>query len=203
MRLDDIVGFIKWNPFYAFDRARLYFFCLAADLIAADNLAGDFAELGVDKGNSASVLARAARRLGKKIYLLDTFEGFSDKDLIGSEARHKGDYTDTSLEVVKEIVGEEHVQYVKGYFPESAVLMPEDLTFCLVHLDCDLYKPFASALTHFWPRLVPGGFLIMHDYTTLHWEGVERAVDEFFKDKAESIIPIPDMAGTVAVRKSK
>ena len=43
----------------------------------------------------------------------------------------------------------------------------------------------------------------MHDYMTLHWEGVERAVDEFFADKPESIIPIPDMGGTVVARKPK
>ena len=43
----------------------------------------------------------------------------------------------------------------------------------------------------------------MHDYTSLYWEGVEKAVEEFFADKVESVIPIPDMSGTVAVRKAK
>jgi O-methyltransferase len=203
MRPDDIVGYVTHNPHYAFDRARFYFFCLALDLVAADRLAGDLAELGVDKGNSASVLARGAQRLGKKIYLLDTFEGFSEQDLIGSETQHRGRFSDTSLELVQGVVAGGHVRFVKGHFPESAVQIPEDQSFCLVHLDCDLYKPFAAALDYFWPRLVPGGFLVIHDYTTLYWEGTERAVDEFFAHKQESIIPIPDMAGTVVVRKHK
>jgi O-methyltransferase len=203
MRPEDVEGFVWRNPPCAYDRARLHFFFLAIDLIDADGLQGDFAELGVDKGNSASVLARGAGRLGKLIYLLDTFEGFAEQDLVGDEARHRGHFTDTSLDLVQQNVNGAHVRFVKGYFPDTAAAIPDDATFCLVHLDCDLYKPFASALAYFWPRLVPGGFLIMHDYTTLYWEGVEKAVEEFFAGKAESIIPIPDMSGTVAVRKSK
>lgn len=200
---EDIIGFIGGDPEYVFDRARFFFFCLAVDLIDAEKVAGDFVELGVHRGNSASVLARAAARLGKSIYLLDTFEGFAEQDLVGSEARHRGAFADAPLELVKEAIAGDHVKFVKGHFPELAAQMPDDLTFCLAHLDCDLYAPFARALDYFWPRLAPGGFLIMHDYTTMHWPGVERACDEFFAGKAESMTPIPDMAGTVVVRKNK
>jgi O-methyltransferase len=200
---EDITGFVEQNPIYAFDCARFFFFCLVLDLIGEDNLSGDLAELGVDKGNSASVLARGADRLGKTMYLLDTFEGFADEDLVGSEVRHRGGYTDTSLDRVKEIVQGDHVKFIKGHFPASAAQMPEAVSFCLVHLDCDLYKPLAAGLEYFWPRLVPGGFMIIHDYTTLHWKGVEKSCNEFFASKAESIIPIPDTSGTVVVRKNK
>jgi O-methyltransferase len=200
---EDIIGFIEHNPINAFDCARFFFFCLVIDLIAADSLQGDLAELGVDKGNSASVLARGAHRLGKTIYLLDTFEGFAEQDFVGSEARHRGGYADTSLPRVKQTVDGDHVRFIKGYFPATVAQLPNEVSFCLVHLDCDLYKPFAAGLEYFWPRLVPGGFLIMHDYTTMHWEGVEKACNEFFAGKPESIIPIPDTSGTVVVRKTK
>jgi O-methyltransferase len=200
---DDIIGFVAQNPINAFDCARFFLFCLVIDLIATDRLQGDLAELGVDTGNSASVLARGAQRLGKSIYLLDTFQGFAEQDFVGNEARHRGGYTDTSLHRVTQIVDGDHVRFIQGYFPASTARMPQDVSFCLVHLDCDLYKPFAAGLEYFWPRLVPGGFLLMHDYTTMHWEGVERACNEFFASKAESIIPIPDTSGTVVVRKNK
>ncbi|HVY14941.1 MAG TPA: class I SAM-dependent methyltransferase [Rhodopila sp.] len=203
MRHEDVAGFVRMNAYLAFDRTRFYFLSLVADLVAKDKLSGAFAELGVDKGNSASVLAQAARRLNKAIFLLDTYEGFSDRDLSAEQLKYQGAFSDTSLGLVKQNVSGEHVHYVVGYFPESAEQLPKDQRYCLVHLDCDLYKPFNSALNYFWPRLVPGGFLIMHDYTSLHWEGVQHAVDEFFADKPESIIAVPDMAGTVAVRKSK
>jgi len=61
----------------------------------------------------------------------------------------------------------------------------------------------ASALDYFYPRLVPGGFLVAHDYSSLHWNGAEKAVDEFFLDKPECPLPMPDNAGSVAIRKAR
>ena len=79
--------------------------------------------------------------------------------------------------------------------------LPDDARYALVHIDCDLYAPVKSALSYFYPRLVPGGFLVVHDYSSLHWNGAERAVDEFFADLSESVVPITDSAGSVVVRK--
>jgi hypothetical protein len=79
--------------------------------------------------------------------------------------------------------------------------LPPDGRYCLVHLDCDLYAPMTSALAYFYPRLVPGGFLMAHDYSSLHWSGAETAIDEFFLDKPECPLPLPDSAGSVAIRK--
>ena len=72
-----------------------------------------------------------------------------------------------------------------------------------MHIDCDLYAPMSSALEYFYPRLAPGGFLVVHDYSSLHWNGAEKAVDEFFADKPECVIPLPDGAGSVAIRKAR
>lgn len=203
MRPDDMRGFIHGNSGCFYDRTRFLFLTMAADMISSDRISGDIAELGVDKGNTASVLGLAAMRLGKTLYLLDTFEGFSAQDLVDMDSIHGVAFQDASLDMVRDAVNGPHVRYIKGYFPDSAQQMADNLTFCLVHLDCDLYKPFTSGLDYFWPRLVPGGFLIMHDYNSLHWDGVEKAVNTFFLNKPESIIPIPDMGGTVAVRKLK
>ena len=41
----------------------------------------------------------------------------------------------------------------------------------------------------------------MHDYMSLSWEGSAPAIDEFFADKPEFVIPVADFAGTVVVRK--
>lgn len=112
-------------------------------------------------------------------------------------------FKDTSLEAVRALVGEENVRYVKGYFPEFAAQMPDDLRFALVHIDCDLYLPISHALQYFYPRLLPGGYLIVHDYASLAWAGAEQAVDEFFSDKPEAIIPLTDGGGSMAIRKAR
>jgi O-methyltransferase len=81
--------------------------------------------------------------------------------------------------------------------------MPENKTYSLVHIDCDLYAPILAALSYFYPRTSPKGFLIVHDYSSLHWPGAEQAVDEFFADKPENIVLMPDISGSIIVRKQK
>jgi len=48
-------------------------------------------------------------------------------------------------------------------------------------LDTDWYASTKMELEVLWPKLVPGGVLIIDDYG--HWSGCRKAVDEFFKDR--------------------
>jgi O-methyltransferase len=185
------------------DQARFFAFCLIADQIAKDGIRGDFAELGVFKGNSAEFLASVARRLGRMTYLLDTFEGFDGKDLSEGELQLSGAFADTSLEAVRAKVGDERTLFIKGRFPDTSSHIPRDAVFALVHIDCDLGEPMMAGLRYFYPRMQPGGFIVMHDYNSLYWDGAEKSIDDFFSDKPESIIPLPDLCGSVVIRKTK
>jgi hypothetical protein len=185
------------------DMSRFYFFCLALDVIAKEGLDGDIAELGVYKGGTAALLAKFARKLGRTAYLFDTFEGFDNADLTGLDAGTPVGFIDTSLEYVRAAVGDDSVNFIKGRFPETTSEVPENTKFCLVHLDCDLYAPMRDALEFFYQRLVPGGFLIVHDYSSLCWDGPERALDRFLIGKRECVIPLPDSAGSAIIRKSR
>jgi hypothetical protein len=198
----DVSGFVQGNRANnAGDLARFYLFNLIFEQMKKEGLTGDLAELGVYKGNTAVLLANVARALDKTLYLFDTFQGFSGADLQGIDADKALEFQDTSIDAVKSLVGNERTRYIAGYFPASATAMPDDVCFCLVHLDCDLYAPMKSGLEYFYPRLVPGGFLILHDYSSLYWDGAEKAIDEFLADKPERVIPVPDKSGTVVVRK--
>jgi hypothetical protein len=199
--VDDMLRFSPEG--HSGDSARFWFFCLVLDQLMKEGMQGDIAEVGVYQGRTAALLATIAQRLGRTAYLFDTFEGFSDADIKGMDAARLNTFTDTSLEAVRAYVGEEATRYVKGYFPESASQIPHDLSFCLVHIDCDLYSPIRSSLEYFYPRMVPGGFIVVHDYSGLGWPGAERAIDEFFSDKPESTIPLPDVGGSMVIRKAK
>lgn len=154
------------------DLIRFYFLNLVIDQLICEGLTGDIAELGVYKGNSAFLLSKFARVINKKLYLFDTFQGFDEKDISGiDDYVNPNEFQDTSLEYVKELVSTENVEYIKGYFPDSLAQVNSNINFCLVHIDCDLEKPMISALDFFYPRMIEGGFLIMHDYSSLYWEG--------------------------------
>lgn len=183
------------------DMVRFYALAMVFDLVQKDKIPGDVAELGVYKGDTAALFANFARKMSKTLYLLDTFEGFDVRDLEAKEQHLNGAFADTALEYVRSRVGEENTFYIKGFFPETAAQLDDDRRYSIVHIDTDLYAPIKAGLEYFYPRLNAGGFLIMHDYMSLCWDGAIRAIDEFFADKPEFIIPIPDVAGTVMIRK--
>jgi hypothetical protein len=92
--------------------------------------------------------------------------------------------------------------YVQGFFPESMtkIRMPDRIS--VVHIDCDLYQPMKAGLELFYPRLSPGGLMLLHDYTSGHWPGIHQAIDEFFAKTVEKPVLAPDKSGTAIVRKA-
>lgn len=186
------------------DNARLYFLHMIIDTLKDKKLEGAVAEIGVHKGNSAGIIHRLLPE--KRIYLFDTFEGFKESDLekemaITGLMWKKGKFgNDTSLEIVKEKLGDlNNVIFCPGLFPETAIHVPENEKFCLLHFDADLYAPAKAACEFFYPRLVNFGVMIFHDYNN-KYAGVRGAVDDYFKDTF--IIPIPDRFGTGILIKS-
>ena len=185
------------------DISRYFFLNLCIEQLIEEKITGNVVELaGVYRGNSAFLLAKFARRMQHTCFLFDTFSGFDPRDLKDAKDQSlRSAFEDTSLEGVRQLVGEENTVYVKGFFPDSLPQAGDIGELALAHIDCDLESPMAAALAHFYPRMKKGGFLIMHDYSSLYWPGAKKAIDAFFHDKAEYVIPIPDKSGTCIVRK--
>jgi hypothetical protein len=61
--------------------------------------------------------------------------------------------------------------------------MLPDQDYAAVYYDCDLYEPAVESLRYFFPRLLPGGFFLVHDYLPKlgGFDGVKLAVDEFLE----------------------
>jgi hypothetical protein len=185
------------------DLPRLYLLLLNIARVIREKVPGDLAEIGVYQGNTARILAEAARASGRHLYLFDTFEGFHSQDLHELDrAGVPGHFGDTSLETVKAFVGTHGVEYIVGRFPESLMQRPMPQQFSIVHLDCDLHDPMLAGLTFFYPRLSPGGLLILHDYSSGHWTGGCQAIDAFMADKPERLVLMPDKSGTAIMIKS-
>jgi Macrocin-O-methyltransferase (TylF) len=194
-----------WNNLTnnAGDLPRLYALSMNIKQVLAEGVTGDFAELGVYRGNSAAVLAYYARQHGRSVFLFDTFEGFEGRDLTGIDARKPHQFAETSLDLVRQNVGDDSVFYIKGYFPASITNAASDRRYAVVHLDCDLYEPMKAGLEFFYPRLSHGGLLIMHDYSSLFWDGAKKAIDEYMPRTTANLILIPDKSGTAMIRKSR
>ncbi len=195
-------GWVKYNEHNnSGDMARFYALCLNLNQINDEGIPGAFVELGVYKGNSAKIIAKFAGFYGRETFLFDTFTGFDQRSTSEIDQSLPDAFKDTSLELVQSLVGIENITYVAGFFPDSTqfMTMPNEIAFA--HIDCDLYKPAKSALEIFYPRLSPGGMIMMHDYGSGHWRGIREAVDGFFKNFPEKPVLIPDKCGTAIIRK--
>lgn len=159
-------------------------------LEATQSLGGAVAELGVYKGGGAKLIS--SFKADRPLYLFDTFSGMPDVDAT-LDVHQKGDFADTTLTNVKDYLKDESdICFCPGYFPDSTQSVSDALEFSFVHLDADIYESTLSGLTYFYPRLKPGGVIISHDYHAISCPGVKKAVDTFFFDKHESVIPLWD-----------
>jgi len=184
------------------DLNRYYSLILNLQQILNDGIEGDFAELGVYKGTTASVIAHYAKKSNRTLFLFDTFNGFDKRDLVDIDVNNSDDFSDTSYAAVSDFVGHKDVcNYFVGYFPLSVPEYIYKRTFAFIHLDCDLYRPMIDALRFFWPRLSNGGLLFLHDYSSGYWEGATKAVDEFCRETGSFVLLLPDRSGTAIIRK--
>ncbi|MCX6284987.1 MAG: class I SAM-dependent methyltransferase [Bacteroidetes bacterium] len=186
------------------DKVRFFNFWFQVERLRKEQVAGAFAELGVYQGESARALHHMDPE--RKFYLFDTFEGFKDQDLAiekGEAASYTtSNFADTHIDkVLSTIAGNRNISVQPGYFPGSALKLVQE-RFALVNIDADLYNPTRAGLEFFYPRLSPGGVILVHDYN-YQWEGVLRAVDDFCKTIPESMVIIPDRETTVMIIRRK
>ena len=193
----------KYNN--AGDATRLWALILNIKQVLSENIQGDFAELGVWRGNTASVLAHYAAKSDRHVYLFDTFEGFNSNDLQGVDKNKPMAFDDTSVDMVKNVIGQasDRCLFVKGYFPDTVSEEHKSKTYAIVSLDCDLYAPMKAGLEFFYPRMPQGGLLLIHDYSSGFWDGTKKATDEFCAVIGERVILMPDKSGSAFIRKSK
>lgn len=94
-----------------------------------------------------------------------------------------------SLESVqKYLSGYPNVSFYKGLFPDTAGPVSNE-RFSFVHFDVDLYESTLGCLEFFYPRMIPGGIMLSHDYSLL--SGVREAFAKFLADKPEGLIELP------------
>ncbi|HZS45828.1 MAG TPA: TylF/MycF/NovP-related O-methyltransferase [Blastocatellia bacterium] len=149
------------------------------------NHGGVFAEVGVFRGTSAKVICEAKEKT--PLHLFDTFEGLPDEISERDRRFEKGMFAGNENKVKERLSQYPDVVFYPGIFPGTAATA-QNLKFSFVHLDVDLYKVTRKALEFFYPRMLPGGRILSHDYG--HCEGVWCAFDEFIIGKQEKLQPM-------------
>ena len=191
----------------------------ALDYLQAAGVQGSFVECGVWRGGSSMAAALRLLEEGmtpRDLWLYDTFEGMVDPSGVDVRARdglnavaefdaartaRPEDRSDwfwakASLEDVRANLAStgypaELIHYVKGPVETTIPgVIPEQIA--LLRLDTDWYGSTHHELQHLFPRLQPGGVLIVDDYH--YWRGSRKAVDEYFQ--ARGVHPAFSRIGT-------
>lgn len=180
-------------------------FCL--DRIFEDRIPGDLIEAGVWRGGSSilmeAILATRREADRRTLWLADSFQGLprpnedkcpADKGL----SLYRFHELAVPLEQVManfERYGllKQNVRFLKGWFSETLPTAPIE-RLALIRADGDLYESTADILNNLYPKLSPGGFVIIDDY---HIPACRQAVHEY-RDTHGIEDPIVDIDWTGA-----
>ncbi len=188
------------RPYTMTSPERVSALCQAVRYIVVNAIPGDIVECGVWRGGSMMAVALTLLDLGdtsRHLHLFDTFEGMVrpgphdrfrdgspatavfDREIRGSRDSTWCEASLADVQAALKSTGypEDHIHYVRGRVEKTLPsASPERLA--ILRLDTDWYESTRHELVCLFPRLVPGGVLIVDDYG--FWQGSKRAVDEYF-----------------------
>lgn len=165
---------------------------------------GDYVEFGTHLGLSLKLIHRFMDQ-ACQLYSFDTFEGFDARDVDMEAAKgyphwKPGNFSPTSTDVVAEYLeNPTNLHFIRGWMPEAYVGY-ETKRWRFAHLDMDLYAPTIATLRLVWPCMVPGGFVVIHDYGDSGF-ATDQAVDEFCAQQGTFPVELADHWSSAVIRK--
>lgn len=154
------------------DGAGFHVFRLLDEQLIKGRIRGDVAQFGASDRNTTDLLARLARRMGTRV-----FNPALPK--VGGGGNVGTDGASPAL---------------------AAALLPKAL-FSLLHVQNDDPAAVRTVLETVFPRVLPGGLVVVRDYATARGEAVARAVDAFAAEQHLPVVPLGDESGSAIIRK--
>jgi O-methyltransferase len=166
-------------------------FCV--EEVLKNNVPGDLIETGVWRGGCVAFMRAVLRQHGvtdRVVWAADSFEGMPSPNAEAYPDDSGADLTDVdilkvSLDQVKANLRlldllDDQVRFLKGWFSQTLPGAPIE-RLALLRLDGDLYESTMDALSALYPRLSPGGYVIVDDY--LGWPMCRKAVDGYLAEQ--------------------
>lgn len=155
----------------------------------AEGVPGDLIETGVWRGGT-SIFMRAALEVSgdteRTVWAADSFEGLAPPDVATYPADANLDLSSfdalaVGLDQVKANFAkygllDERVRFLPGWFKDTLPSAPID-RLAVIRLDGDYYESTMDALVALYPKLSPGGFVIVDDYGVI--PACRQATDDF------------------------
>ena len=161
---------------------------------------GEIVEFGIFKGNSffrwikfRDLLEQTGSR---KVIGFDIFGDFPEANFEDDKLKREAFVEETkggksiSFEEITNLLEQQNLQknveIIKGDILQTLDKYIEDnphLKISLLHIDVDLYEPSKLILEKLYTKVTKGGLIVLDDYGA--FAGTNKAVDDFFENKAE------------------
>jgi O-methyltransferase len=122
----------------------------------------------------------------RAVWLADSFQGLPKPDPVRYPADAGADLSDVDVLAVplEEVQAnfaaygllDDQVRFLPGWFRDTLPTAPVE-RLAVLRLDGDLYESTTDALTALYPRLSPGGYVIVDDYGAM--PSCREAVEDF------------------------
>ncbi len=173
------------------------------------NIPGAVVEFGCYAGTTSLFIRRLldeqSQSASRAFHVYDSFAGLPNKSAADQSAAGV-DFTAGKLNVSKKDFLQQfraaHLEppiVHKGWFSDlGAEDVPEQIAFAF--LDGDFYDSILSSLRLVWPRLAPGGAVLIDDYQRPELPGPERAIRDFFQN--QSVPPLRSEHNIAIIKKN-
>jgi len=183
---------------------RAYVCCWAAKRAA--RLPGDFVECGVNEGWMSLTICNYLdfNKLAKSFYLFDTYCGIPLEQITDRERAESGErllamqhhYVECYERTKAKFAPYPRAVLVRGRIPETLTLPPIERVAYL-HIDMNIAVPERAAIEFFWPKLVPGGVVVLDDYAFSSYEAQHDTMDEFAASIGTDVLTLPTGQGLI------
>ena len=164
--------------------------------VCANKVPGDLIEAGVWRGGAGIFMRAVLRSVGdteRVVWMADSFEGLPRPDA----KRYPSDAGDrcwrepvlaVPVEEVKANFAkygllDDQVRFLVGWFADTLPAAPVE-RLAVLRLDGDLYESTIVALRSLYPKLSPGGYVIVDDWGAM--PSCRQAVEDFRRDEGIS-----------------
>lgn len=144
---------------------------------------GDILEVGVWRGGTGCLLAKAAKLFSNcKVYLADTFTGVVKASEYDTKYKG-GEHADTNIDIVKSLISKlrlDNVEILQGIFPDEVNIdingVAPQIKLC--HIDVDTHDSAKGVFDYVWNQIAIGGATIFDDYGFWGCEGVTKLCND-------------------------
>lgn len=175
--------------------------------VLEDDVPGDLMEAGVWRGGATILMRATLAAYGdaqRRVWVADSFRGLPRPDAARCPVE-AGDklWARRQLAVPVEQVKanfarygllDDRVRFLVGWFSDTMPTAPIE-RLAVLRVDGDLYESTRDVLVHLYPKLSPGGYLIVDDYLNEKTPGCRLAVDDY-RAEAGIVEPLTEVDWT-------